>query len=79
MSITLTEEKKVKIRNMAKHLLDTKEITIRMLYKFLGNLTASFDGVSQGQLHYRHIEFDRNYSFKYCGGDMDKKLNKYDV
>ena len=49
MTITLTNEKKVKIHEYAKKLLvGTPSIT--QIVKFLGNLSASFESVTYGRL-----------------------------
>ena len=56
MTVTLTPEKKSKIRSKALSLLENRMNTIRSVSSFIGNLTASFEAVTQGRLYYRHIE-----------------------
>ena len=57
MTVTLTDQKKDKVKNMAIGLKNSKNITIRMVSRFIGNLTASFEAVPYGRLHYRHLEW----------------------
>ena len=56
MTVTLTPEKKLKIRNMGIGLMSGEDITIRMTSSFIGNVTASFEAVPYGRLYYRNIE-----------------------
>ena len=63
MTITLTNEKKVKIHEYAKKLL-VGTPTIREVAKFLGNLSASFEAVTYGRLFYRFIEIDKINALK---------------
>ena len=70
MTITLTNEKKVKIHEYAKKLLvDTP--TIREVAKFLGNLSASFEAFTYGRLFYRFIEIDKINALKLSKGKFD--------
>jgi hypothetical protein len=70
MTITLTDEKKSKIKRLAREVLN-KDVSIRTVSKFIGNLTSSFEGVPQGRLYYRHIEFDKSVSLKLSKGDYE--------
>ena len=70
MTITLTEEKKNNTKMLAKEILDTN-VSIRVVSRFIGNLTNSFDGVPEGKLYYRHIEYHKNVSIKIAKGDYD--------
>ena len=56
MTVRLTPEKKAKIIAKGLGLLNKKGITIRAVSSFIGNITASFEAVPYGRLHYRHIE-----------------------
>ena len=64
MTVTLTEEKKKKIVDMGKGLLERHHITIRMISSFIGNLTASMEAVPFGKLYYRNIEWAKTSSLK---------------
>ena len=62
MTVTLTPEKKEKIREMGIGLLSVESITVRMVSRFIGNLTASFEAVPFGRLYYRNLEFCKTRS-----------------
>ena len=70
MTLTLTSEKKERIKKLAKVLL-TKNITIRMLASFVGNLTASFEAVPYGRLYCRHIETCKIGALKVAKGNFE--------
>ena len=70
MTITLTNEKKVKIHEYAKRLL-VGTPTIREVAKFLGNLSAPFEAVTYGRLFYRFIETDKINALKLSKGKFD--------
>ena len=71
MTITLTDQKKSKIKLLAKQILD-EYVSIRIVSRFIGNLTSSFEGVPNGRLYYRHIEFDKTVSLKSAKGDYEQ-------
>ena len=56
MTLTLTCNKKDKIRNVATTLLPKQSCSIRTLASFLGNIISSFEAVPNGKLFYRNIE-----------------------
>ena len=65
MTVTLTSEKKERIKTKGIGLLYThKNITIRMVSSFIGNLTASFEAVPYGRLYYRHLEYCKTEALK---------------
>ena len=70
MTITLTNEQKVKIHEYAKKLL-VGTTTIREVAKFLGNLSASFEAVTCGRLFYGFIEIDKMNALKLSKGKFD--------
>ena len=70
MTITLTPRKKEKIKDLGYGLLHSI-VTIRMVSRFIGNLTAAFDGVPMGRLHYRHLEMSKTISLKMNGYNFD--------
>ena len=71
MTITLTSEKKEKIKKLAIELLTVHKVKIRMLASFLGNLTASLEAVPYGKLHYRKIESEKIKALKISCGNFD--------
>lgn len=52
--------------------------TIRQVSSLIGSLTSSFPGVEFGQLHYRHIESDKNYALKENFGNFEAKMTLSD-
>ena len=76
MTITITNEKKVKIHEYAKKLLvDTPNI--REVAKFLGNLATSLEAVTYGRLFYRFIEIDKINALKLSKGNFDAPYISY--
>ena len=64
MTLTLTLEKKKKIKDLAEKLCTVLNNTVRLVASFLENLTASFEAVPYGRLNYRHIEFCKIQALK---------------
>ena len=71
MTVTPTEEKKKKIKDLAIKLLSQGCSSIRLLAKFIGMIVASFPGVMYGPLWYRRIENDKIEALKRSKGDYD--------
>ena len=71
MTVRLTDEKKSKIKDLGLGLLDKNNITVRMISRFIGNLTASFDAVPEGRLYYRHLEWCKALSLDLHNQDFD--------
>ena len=74
MTLTLTEEKKDKIKKLATKIISNTGLDIRTLAKFLGNLVASFEAVPHGPLHYRFLENDKINALKLNKGNFDAKV-----
>ena len=71
MTVALTGEKAVKVKEACQQLLQDKTITIREVAKVLGLLTSSLPGVLYGPLHYRPIEMDKTQALKSNQGNFD--------
>ena len=56
MTVKLTADKKVKIKETCKSLTASKDHTIRYVANVIGMLTASFPAVKYGKLHFRDLE-----------------------
>lgn len=68
MTVTLTQNKKDKIKSLASDLLNSKSVSIRQLAAFIGNLVAADVSVTNGPLHYKDLEIARNNALaKNCG------------
>ena len=60
MSVTLSEDKFSKIKNLATPFLKKKNITIRSTAQLVGTLVAALLGVTYGQLYYRQLVIDKS-------------------
>ena len=65
MTISLTFEKKMKIKKLCTNLCTMKIISIRDLASVIGNLVASFPAVPYGPLFYRYLEHDKSIALKH--------------
>jgi len=72
MSLSLTSEKKQKIKDLCKSALKVKQILIRDLAKLIGNIVASFPAIQHGELYYRSLEKDKIKALKLNRFDFDK-------
>lgn len=69
MTISLTPEKVLKVCMACKELLAKSECSILEVSQVIGLLVASLPGVQHGQLHYRHLEIDKNITLKLAKGN----------
>ena len=74
MTITLTDDKKEKIKGLCQNILHDTLITIRGLASLIGNFTAAFSAMPFGKLHYRNLERQKLEALKVSKGDFDKKV-----
>ena len=56
MTISLTNAKKNKIKDLCVTTLSNSTLTIRQVANLLGNIAASFEAVPLGRLHYCYLE-----------------------
>ena len=75
MHITLTLEKKEKLKDMCSTLLSEPVITINELSQIIGKLVSSFPGVEFGKLYYRQLEIEKNIALKANMGNYDASLS----
>ena len=75
MTISLTIQKKNKIKKLCSDLLKQHQPTIRQIACILGNIAASFEAVPYGKLHYRHLEQDKIKALKINKVNFDNKLD----
>jgi len=69
MTIALTPEKALKVSMACKKLLAKSECSIVEVSQVIGLLVASLPAVQYGQLHYRHLEIDKNIALKIAKGN----------
>eukprot|EP00794_Sanderia_malayensis_P002379 gene2379-2742_t len=79
MTVELTDQKATKIYELCKQFYNkNKMFTIRQVSSLIGSLTSSLPGVEFGQLHYRHIESDKNHALKENFGNFEAKMTLSD-
>ena len=74
LTITLTDEKKVKIQSFASQLLKEGVCCVRTLAKFIGQAVASFHGVMYRPLWCRALETDKMQGLRQGNGDYDSPV-----
>lgn len=74
MTISLTLEKKERLKEMCEHLLNSTTVTIREIARFLGKCASSFLAVPHGRLHYRSLERFKIESLRRNQGKFDRKI-----
>ena len=75
MTLSLTDDKKNKIKTLLLNCLHSQQVSIRELARILGNIVASFPAVTFGPLHYRHLERDKIRGLKYHKGNFEGKIS----
>ena len=71
MTLTLTDEKKIKIKALLTHYLNKNVKFLRELAKRIGSIVASFPAVGYRPLHYRHLERDKILGLKHHRSDLN--------
>lgn len=71
MTISITDKKKAKIQDLCISILKTHSPTTRRIACLLGNISASFEGVPFGRLHFRDLEQDKIKSLKQNKGNFE--------
>ena len=74
MTISLTPEKAVKVKDACQNLLTNASPTIREVSQVLGLLTSSMPGVMYGPLHYRWLDIDKSQALHLHKGNFDKTI-----
>ena len=75
MMLSLTDEKKNKIKTLFINCLHSHQLSIRELARTLGNFVASFLAATFGTLDDRHFEKDKIRGLKYHKGNFEEKNN----
>ena len=75
MKLTLTVEKKLKIKTLCSRVLLMHTIKIRDLAKIIGYLVASFQAVTYGPMYYRHLEQDKILALRMNHFNFDKSTS----
>ena len=75
MTITLTPEKALKVKEACATLLGQGLPTIRQVVCVIRKLISSFPGVMYGQLHYRVLEHTKTVALKSAKGIFDSLMS----
>ena len=76
MTITVTSDKKQKIKDLCIETLRHYSLSIRDVAKLIGNLIARFEAVSPlGPLYYRSLETDKINALKQYNEDFDANIS----
>lgn len=73
MTITLTPEKALKVKEACATLLGQGLRTIRQVACVIGKIISSFPGIMYGQLYYRALEHTKTAALKTAKGDFDSQ------
>ena len=71
MILSLTNEKKKKIKTILSDYFGKCKISLRGLARILGNIATSFPAVTYGSLHYRHLEREKMTGLQYLKGSFE--------
>ena len=75
MTVSLTQQKQLKLKNACLHIIKVKRRTIRLIAQLLGLMTSSFPGVMYGSLYYRRFDMEKTNALSQCGDfEGTKKL-----
>ena len=75
MTVEMTADKKLRIREAILELMDTHKIKIRKVARLVGLLVSSFPASTFGPLYYRYIEREKIWALKEVRGDYNKKMS----
>lgn len=75
MTITLTEDKKAKVKASYKAMQHKHEVVITELAQLVGTLVSSLPGVQCGKLHYRNLEIAKNLALRGHKGNYEARLS----
>ena len=74
MTVRLTPEKCLKIKNSIAVLLQKSIAVIQEVAELIGQLVATFPAVPLGKLYYRQIDIDKAKALKQAKGDYSRKM-----
>ena len=74
MTLALTPEKRIKIRELAKEMMVKKRPTIREVARLVGNLVATSEAVPLAPLYYRKLEKDKAKALKRVKGNHKARM-----
>ena len=74
MTMTLIRKKNDKIQKLFSIMLGKSKQNMRKVAQLLGNLSATFEAVPYGKLHYREIEADKIKALRISSGNFDEVM-----
>ena len=74
MEVTLTEGKKVAIKELCSQTLAAKKVTIRHVARLLGKFSSSLVAVPEGKLHFRYLDKNKTTELIRRKGKFDKNM-----
>ena len=75
MTITLTIDKKAKVKAICEAMQHKHETTITEVAQLVGTLVSSLTGVQFGKLHYRNLEIEKNIALRENKGDYEALMS----
>ena len=74
MTVTLTDEKILKIKTLILQVLNSEKVTIREVARVIGYCISSLPAVRYGALYYRAPEKDKVEALKISEGNFEAKM-----
>ena len=74
MIVTLTEGKKIDLKEKLENLSERETLTIRGVASVVSHVISSFSASVFGPLYYRNIERDKIIALKIANGDFDQHM-----
>ena len=74
MTVTLTDEKILKIETLILQVLNSEKVTIREVARVIGYFISSLPAVRYGALYYRVLEKDKVEALKISKGNFEAKM-----
>ena len=74
MTLTLTDEKILKIETLILQVLNSEKVTIREVARVIGYFISSLPAVRYGALYYRALEKDKVEALKISKGNFEAKM-----
>jgi len=71
MTVTMSQEKKEKLKSLCLEALNNEPHTIRFVARVIGKIVSSLPGVDFGRLHYRSLERDKIQALSLNNGDFE--------
>ena len=75
LTVMLTKEKAVNLKQSCTQVLGSPKITIRQVAKVIGQIVSSFPGAMLGSLYYRNLESNKSQALKTSRGNFDAHMS----